>query len=199
MATDLNVWAWSVTPADNATADASINWAEGQDPATVNNSARGMMAAIAKMTDVQSGNVDGRRHGRCHRHHHRADHLLRPSGARLPHLLQGGGHQYRGDDGRGRRPVGGRHQAAQRRRTGSRRYRLGRPSTTLPSTAPITGCWRPQVPPAPMARWPAAIPGPGPTSFRARPRSATMLADTVVIKGYTVSPLGALLMANPPL
>ena len=34
-----------------------VNWAEGQDPATVNNSARGMMAAIAKMTDVQSGNV----------------------------------------------------------------------------------------------------------------------------------------------
>lgn len=38
---------WSETAADNATADATINWAEGQAPSTVNNSARAEMAAVA--------------------------------------------------------------------------------------------------------------------------------------------------------
>lgn len=39
---------WSVTAAPNATADATINWAEGQDPGTVNDSARAMMASLKK-------------------------------------------------------------------------------------------------------------------------------------------------------
>lgn len=46
---------WSQTAATNATADATINWAEGQAPSTVNNSARAMMAAVAKYRDDVSG------------------------------------------------------------------------------------------------------------------------------------------------
>jgi hypothetical protein len=57
MATAENIWAWSTTAASNDAADSSVNWAEGQDPATVNNSARSMMAAQKKMANVQSGNV----------------------------------------------------------------------------------------------------------------------------------------------
>lgn len=38
---------WSTTAANNATADPSINWQEGQAPSTVNDSARAMMAALA--------------------------------------------------------------------------------------------------------------------------------------------------------
>lgn len=41
------LWQWSTTAANNATADSSINWQEGQAPSTVNDSARAMMAAIA--------------------------------------------------------------------------------------------------------------------------------------------------------
>jgi hypothetical protein len=40
------LWQWSTTPASNATAG-SINWAEGQAPSTVNDSARQMMADVA--------------------------------------------------------------------------------------------------------------------------------------------------------
>lgn len=49
---------WSTTAASNATADDSINWREGQAASTVNNSARAMMAAIAKWRDDQSGNLE---------------------------------------------------------------------------------------------------------------------------------------------
>lgn len=46
-------WKWSQTAASNATADSTINWAEGQAPSTVNDSARAMMAAQAKwLADV---------------------------------------------------------------------------------------------------------------------------------------------------
>ena len=38
---------WSTTAGNNATADPSINWQEGQAPSTVNDSARAMMAAVA--------------------------------------------------------------------------------------------------------------------------------------------------------
>lgn len=41
------LWQWSTTAANNATADPSINWQEGQAPSTVNDSARAMMAAVA--------------------------------------------------------------------------------------------------------------------------------------------------------
>ncbi len=40
------LWQWSTTPANNASAG-SINWAEGQPPSTVNDSARQMMADVA--------------------------------------------------------------------------------------------------------------------------------------------------------
>jgi len=50
-----NVWDWSKTASLNATADDGINWAEGQTPGSVNNSARSMMAAEAKMRDDQGG------------------------------------------------------------------------------------------------------------------------------------------------
>lgn len=39
---------WSETAADNDDSDATINWAEGQAPSTVNGSARSMMATIKK-------------------------------------------------------------------------------------------------------------------------------------------------------
>jgi len=51
----MTVFTWSTTAATNSTADATINWAEGQAPSTVNNSARAMMAAVAKMrNDLQA-------------------------------------------------------------------------------------------------------------------------------------------------
>lgn len=57
MSTAENVQAWSTTAANNASADANINWAEGQDPASVNNSARSMMAAITKWKNDTGGNL----------------------------------------------------------------------------------------------------------------------------------------------
>ncbi len=57
MGTTENESAFSTTAATNSTADAGINWAEGQDPATVNNSARGMMAARAKARLDQGGSL----------------------------------------------------------------------------------------------------------------------------------------------
>src|ERR1700749_3859505 len=50
-----NVNKWSKTAATNATADATINWAENQDPGTVNDSARAMMAATANDSDDTRG------------------------------------------------------------------------------------------------------------------------------------------------
>lgn len=48
---------WSQTAATNATADATINWAEGQAPSSVNDSARAMMAATAKYRDDIAGGI----------------------------------------------------------------------------------------------------------------------------------------------
>lgn len=47
----MTFWKWSQTAASNANSDATINWAEGQSPGSVNNSARAMMAASAKHRD----------------------------------------------------------------------------------------------------------------------------------------------------
>src|SRR3990167_888944 len=46
---------WSRTASSNSTADSSINWAEGQAPSTVNDSARTMMARTADYRDDVSG------------------------------------------------------------------------------------------------------------------------------------------------
>jgi microcystin-dependent protein len=51
----MTLWKWSRTTASNASADASINWAEGQPPSSVNDSARAMMAATAKYRDDIAG------------------------------------------------------------------------------------------------------------------------------------------------
>lgn len=42
------IWDWSTTAGNNATADADINWSEGQFPSTVNDSARQMMGRQAE-------------------------------------------------------------------------------------------------------------------------------------------------------
>jgi hypothetical protein len=39
---------WSQTAASNSTQDSTVNWAEGQSPSTVNDSARAMMASAIK-------------------------------------------------------------------------------------------------------------------------------------------------------
>jgi microcystin-dependent protein len=46
---------WSRTAASNATADSTVNWAEGQSPSSVNDSARAMMASTAAFRDDISG------------------------------------------------------------------------------------------------------------------------------------------------
>jgi microcystin-dependent protein len=50
-------WNWSKTAASNATADGTINWAEGQSPSSVNDSARAMMARVAEWRDDVSGTI----------------------------------------------------------------------------------------------------------------------------------------------
>jgi microcystin-dependent protein len=50
---------WSKTANNNANADGTINWAEGQAPSTVNDSARAMMAAAAKYRDDIAGVTTG--------------------------------------------------------------------------------------------------------------------------------------------
>jgi microcystin-dependent protein len=49
------IYTWSKTSATNATADSTINWAEGQSPSSVNDSARGMMAVTKGYVDDISG------------------------------------------------------------------------------------------------------------------------------------------------
>lgn len=46
---------WSKTAASNASADPSVNWAEGMSPSSVNDSARAMMARLAEYRDDVSG------------------------------------------------------------------------------------------------------------------------------------------------
>jgi len=50
-----SVYDWSVIAADNANSDAAINWAEGQPPSTVNNSARAMMQRVKELVNDLSG------------------------------------------------------------------------------------------------------------------------------------------------
>ena len=52
-----NIQDWSTTSANNGNSDSSINWAEGQSRASVNNSARSMMAAHAKQRNLLNGSI----------------------------------------------------------------------------------------------------------------------------------------------
>ena len=51
------VQTWSGTPVSNATADSNINWAEGMAPSQVNDSARALMASVAKWRDDSNGTL----------------------------------------------------------------------------------------------------------------------------------------------
>jgi microcystin-dependent protein len=53
----MTLYKWSQTAASDATADSTINWAEGQAPSSVNDSARAMMAATAKYRDDIAGAI----------------------------------------------------------------------------------------------------------------------------------------------
>lgn len=54
---DEDIWSWSTTAANNGTADTGIAWPEGQTRASVNNSARAMMAAHAKDRNLRTGMI----------------------------------------------------------------------------------------------------------------------------------------------
>lgn len=53
----MSVLQWSTTAADNDDSDAGINYAEGQAPSTLNNSARAAMAEIAKWLKDLTGAI----------------------------------------------------------------------------------------------------------------------------------------------
>jgi microcystin-dependent protein len=53
----MTLYRWSQTASADATADPTINWAEGQVPSSINDSARAMMAATAKYRDDISGAI----------------------------------------------------------------------------------------------------------------------------------------------
>ena len=48
---------WSQTASSNASADSSVNWAEGMSPASVNDSSRAGMASVAKWRDDNNGSL----------------------------------------------------------------------------------------------------------------------------------------------
>ena len=48
---------WSQTASSNASADSTVNWAEGQSPSSVNDSARAMMASTAAFRDDIAGSI----------------------------------------------------------------------------------------------------------------------------------------------
>jgi hypothetical protein len=52
-----DIQSWSVTAADNGSADPLINWVEGQTRASVNNSSRSEMAAHAKHRNLLNGSI----------------------------------------------------------------------------------------------------------------------------------------------
>jgi microcystin-dependent protein len=55
--TTMTLYKWSQTASTDATADPTINWAEGQAPSSINDSARAMMAATAKYRDDIAGAI----------------------------------------------------------------------------------------------------------------------------------------------
>lgn len=50
-----SIYDWSTTPANNASSDAAITWAEGQAPSTVNNSSRQVMGRVAEIVGDLGG------------------------------------------------------------------------------------------------------------------------------------------------
>jgi hypothetical protein len=50
-----SIYDWSTTASSNASADATVNFAEGQAPSTVNDSARALMARVAAWVDTIGG------------------------------------------------------------------------------------------------------------------------------------------------
>lgn len=52
-----SIFDWSLIPGNNANADSSITWAEGQAPSTVNNSARVMMQRVKELLNDIGGVV----------------------------------------------------------------------------------------------------------------------------------------------
>jgi hypothetical protein len=52
-----SIFDWSLTAANNANADSSVNWQEGQLPSTVNDSARSMMMRVAQLLKDIGGTV----------------------------------------------------------------------------------------------------------------------------------------------
>jgi microcystin-dependent protein len=57
MSNNGGVYTWSKTPASNASADATVNYLEGQAPSSLNDSARAAMASVAKYRDDISGAI----------------------------------------------------------------------------------------------------------------------------------------------
>ncbi|MBR0846620.1 tail fiber protein [Bradyrhizobium diazoefficiens] len=53
----MTLYKWSQTASLDASADPTVNWAEGQSPSSVNDSARAMMAAVAKYRDDTAGAI----------------------------------------------------------------------------------------------------------------------------------------------
>lgn len=53
----MTLYKWSQAASSDANADSTINWAEGQSPSSVNDSARAMMAATAKYRDDIAGAI----------------------------------------------------------------------------------------------------------------------------------------------
>ena len=53
----MTLYKWSQIASSDATADPTINWAEGQAPSSINDSARAMMAATAKYRDDIAGAI----------------------------------------------------------------------------------------------------------------------------------------------
>ncbi|CCE04145.1 putative phage tail Collar Domain [Bradyrhizobium sp. STM 3843] len=53
----MTLYRWSQTASADATADPTINWSEGQAPSSINDSARAMMAAMAKYRDDIAGAI----------------------------------------------------------------------------------------------------------------------------------------------
>ena len=53
----MSFWRWSRTASSNATADSTVNMREGMSPSAVNDSARAMMAALAKWRDDVAGMI----------------------------------------------------------------------------------------------------------------------------------------------